>query len=231
MDFPVFQFMPVASPPFTDYCQEESGFTFFTPPHHVFRNTNNIPRSLLFSSLSSPISLWFSSDLRCPNLPIIFMAIHWTCSSNSISLIQENPELDTELQMCLTSKEKRRRTTSFHLLKILCLMQPRKLRDAFATSTYYCLTLYSVSTWISGSFSPKLLSSHSAPASTGAWGYSSPRAALSISLFRKVLSAHFPSLWRPLSMAVQPSGQSNFLPALYHLPACWEHALPQRPGH
>lgn len=136
MDFPVFQFMLIDST-FTVYSQEDSSSTSFTPPHHIFRHVNNITLSCVFSRLNSPISLRLSSNVRCSKPSTIFMALRWTRSSISISLLNRRTN-NRARHSQRASPERRiaeRSLLSTCLLPILCLTQPRKLGAAFATHT------------------------------------------------------------------------------------------------
>ena len=84
MEFPVFQFVPVASCPATGHHQEPPGCLILIPSHQVFIHTNEIPLSLVCSKLNSPSSLiLFSYEMSSSPL-IIFMALHWARSSKPI---------------------------------------------------------------------------------------------------------------------------------------------------
>lgn len=195
MDFPGFQFAPIASPPFTVYCQDKSGSAFFTPPQHVFRHIDNTTLSLLFSSLNSPISLRLSSGVTYPNPSTLFMALHWTCSSISTSLSYGRTQNRTQCSTCASPERRRGEGSplSTCLLTILRLTQPAKLGAAFAASTRCCLRAYLVSTRIPGVFLAKAACQ---PLKRGL--FLSGCRTWHFSVFRKILPAHFSRLTRPL---------------------------------
>lgn len=136
MDFLVFQFIPLVSCPFTLYCQEDSGSTSFTPPHHVFRH---ITLNLLFSRLNR-----LSSEVRCSNPPTIFTAFCRTSSSISMSLFYGRTQ--KQHSRCASPERRRGGGSPLHFLAFLCLMQPSKLGAAFATSTHCCPVVCPIST-------------------------------------------------------------------------------------
>ena len=100
--------------------------------------------------------------------------------SMSMSLLYCGSQKCTQHSRCgLTSTEWRGRI-SFHLLAILCPMQPR-LPFAFFARANFCLTLTWVSTRTPAPFLPSCFPFGQCPACTGAWGCSSLGARLHIS--------------------------------------------------
>lgn len=79
VEFPVFQFVPIASSPVSEHQWEESG-SIFAPLYSVryLIHITQIPWSLLFSTLNSPSSHHPSSYIRYFNPLNISMALHWT---------------------------------------------------------------------------------------------------------------------------------------------------------
>lgn len=67
--------------------------------HHIFTNSDQIFLRLLFPSLDISSSLSLSSYGRHSCSSITFMALYWTLSSMSMSLVPERPELDKALQV------------------------------------------------------------------------------------------------------------------------------------
>lgn len=122
MEFPVFQFMPIASRPATEYQKEESGTIFFT--HCVFMQfgENPLGPSLLWgkqSQLSQPLKFLSGYAPICP------------CLSLTSEL---RPGHNT--QMCLTSAEQRGRISFLNLLAICFLMALRRLLGFFLSQGY-----------------------------------------------------------------------------------------------
>ena len=101
MEFPAFQCVPTASRPVTGHHWEEPGSIFFTPSHQVFIHIDKIPLSLLFSRLSCPSSLSLSSCERCSSA-LIFVALHWTCSGKSMSLLYWGAQHWTQHTSCVS---------------------------------------------------------------------------------------------------------------------------------
>lgn len=85
MEFPVF--VPIAFCSSAGYHCEESGSAFFTLncSPQLFIHIEMIPLNLLFSSLNSPFSL--SSCDRYSSPLVFFVALRWTCTSISMSLL------------------------------------------------------------------------------------------------------------------------------------------------
>ena len=76
-------------------------------------------------------------------------------------------ELDTAVQMCLTSDEQRARITSTSLLVMVCLMQSRMLLAFFAVMMHFSFTVSLLSTKTLMSFLAEPLSSW--PAASAYW--------------------------------------------------------------
>lgn len=55
-------------------------------PHQIFIHIDKIPLSILFCRLNHPSSFSFTSYKRCSSPLMIFVALDWTCSSESVSL-------------------------------------------------------------------------------------------------------------------------------------------------
>ncbi|KAK4829473.1 hypothetical protein QYF61_004763 [Mycteria americana] len=100
--------------------------------------------------LVSHSSLSLSSYVRFSKPSDIFIALSWTQSSMSMSLVLGSPALDTALQMCQTSLD---------VLVTLCLIQPRRRLTSFAAKVHCWLMFNLVSTRIPQSFSAKMLAS------------------------------------------------------------------------
>ena len=121
-----FQFVPIASRLVDGHCS-----VFFTPSHQIFIHINKIAPapfpSSLFSKLNGPSSRSLSSHERCSSQLIIFMALHWACSSKSISSHYWGAQHLTWHSRCgFFSAEQRGRITSLDLLTTFSLMQPRR---------------------------------------------------------------------------------------------------------
>ena len=93
------------------------------------------PPRLLFSRLNSPSSLSPSSLERCSSPFPIAVALHWTLSSLSLSLLSWGAQHRTQPSRGgLTSAEQRGRISSLDLLATLLLVQPRTPLAFFAAS-------------------------------------------------------------------------------------------------
>lgn len=68
---------------------ENSGSVLFAASFQVLIDIVEIPLSFLFSRLNTQSSLNLSSQEMCSSLFIIFMALHWTLSSMSMSHVGE----------------------------------------------------------------------------------------------------------------------------------------------
>lgn len=90
MEFLIFQFMPIASSPYTGYQWEESN-SIFKPFCSIFIHTDRISLRILFSRLSSHSCLSFSLCQVAQAL-IIFLAFCCTCSSAPISFCYQGAQ-------------------------------------------------------------------------------------------------------------------------------------------
>lgn len=103
---------------------EKSGSLFSIPSHHVFIiHIVGFPPSLLFSMLNSSSSLSLYSYVIHFKPLIIFMALHWTHSSLSMSLLYwVDQTWSQHSSRGLTRAEQRGMITSLNLLAILFLI-------------------------------------------------------------------------------------------------------------
>lgn len=138
MEFPVFQFVPVASLISTEKHLVPSSLFY------------KIPLSLFFSRLCNHSSFTLSS-CQLPQSLNHLHGLSLDCSTMPMSLLSWGAQDSTALQECLSCAEKRGSITS---LAQLCLMQPRMLLAFFATSMH-CRLLFNLSpirTWVLSMF-------------------------------------------------------------------------------
>lgn len=133
------------------------------------------------------------------------MALHWTCSSVSISLSYRRTQNWTQHSRCASQARRRgegplpstcSKSSAHKTTRCLChkrILLPHALLDVHLDP---CVLLSKAA------FQPLSPSLY--------WLFPSRCSTWHFPLFRRILSAHFSSLRRPLSMALQPSGQSNF---------------------
>ena len=146
MEFSVFQFTPIPSCPVTEHHWEEPGSIFFIHTLQVFINTDKTPLGLLSSRLSSSSYRSPSSCQLLQSLNHLFgPALDWLQYVYS-SLILRSPDLDPELQVCLTSAEQRGRIISFKWLATSLLVQPRLLLSFFLARAHCWLMVNFLST-------------------------------------------------------------------------------------
>lgn len=100
-----------------------------------------------------------------------------------VLLVLGSPQVDTAFQTCLIRAEQRGRIISHDVLATFLIMQPKMLLAFRAARVCYSLTVYLESTRAPGAFLQICLSSGRPLYCTGAWGYSSPDAGLSISFY------------------------------------------------
>lgn len=110
------------------------------------------------------------------------MAFSRTCSHMSITLSCTGEARTGHNVPTTASPVLSKKITSLNLQAMPCLMQPRRLL-VFASRAHYCM-LVNLFTGASRSFSPKLLSSQSAPVCAGVWDSPS----------RSAQALHFPLL-------------------------------------
>lgn len=115
----MFQFLHVASCPFTGQYLEVSGSVFFTASIKYLCTLVRCTMSIFPAKNSGCLS--FSSYIRCSSPIIIFTGLCLICFSVCLQL--GSPVLDTALWVCLTRAENSVRITSLKLLAILSLMQ------------------------------------------------------------------------------------------------------------
>lgn len=192
VELPVHHLLPIASGPIPWHHWEEPGSILLAPSFRYWQTLMRFTLSVIsFWGWTSPVSLWE----RCFSLLIIFVALHWTCSVSSLSLLSWGAQNWTQHSRCgLTRSEWRGRITSLELLATLFLMNPRTPLAFLATRKYCWLMDSLLFTRTPRSYSTELLSSRSAPASAGDWGYSSPGKCRTLHLlllnFRKFFSVH-----------------------------------------
>lgn len=138
--------------------------------------------SFLFFGLISHSSHSLSSSVRFLKVSDIFMALSWTHSTLSISVVPGSPEMNTELQICLTSVQQREGITSLNLLATLCAIQPRRLLTFFVVRVGYQLIFSLVFMRTPWSFSAQLPVQLSGTPCRGSWDYFSPGAGVDIFL-------------------------------------------------
>jgi len=134
-EFLVFQFVPIASHPTTGNHWKKPGSIFLGPSFQVFVQMDEIPLSLLFSRLNSPLSQSFSQE-RSSSLLIFMVPSLDGLQHVHVSLVLGSPALAPELQMCLTSAEQRWKIPSLDLLAARCLVQSRRLVALLATRAH-----------------------------------------------------------------------------------------------
>lgn len=145
MEFPVFQFVPITSCPFTGHSREE--LQLLSLPYQVFIPFGEITLSCICSRLNSPSFLTFYFCVRYIKALIIFIG------SLSLTLVQHR------VQLCPTGAELRR--------KINSLDPPAVLAFAGFYSRFF---VYHDNKYPDPS--AKLPSSQSNLLCAGAWGYS-----------------------------------------------------------
>lgn len=141
--------------------------------------------SLFFSDLSSPSPFSLSSQEKyfCPL--VVFVTLHWTFSSSSISPLYWGAQNWIQYCRCdLTSDERRGRIASLDLWTMLLIMQPSMKLTFFATRVHCWLMVSFLTTWTPGVFSAEPLSTWLAPSVYWCMG-------LFLSRFRAL---HFPLL-------------------------------------
>lgn len=176
-----------------------SGSVFFIHSHQVFPHVNKIPPEPLCFGLDSPFS---QPLLVCQMLCLlyIFLALQWTCSSESVSFLHLRAQNWTHHSQCgPTSGKHRGRITSLNLLATNFHMQSVMLLPSFPKRL-----VVNLSNTFPRFFSADLLSSWTVLVCTGAWGYSSPDVGPAISIcwgnLMSFLSDNFSSLLRSLWM-------------------------------
>lgn len=135
------------------------------------------------------------------------------------SLVLENPELDTRLQVgphqCWAEGKSRLPQPAGNAF----LDAAQILSASFATRAHCCL-IFNLSTRPSMSFSGKLFSRWFASACSGAWGYTSPGAGLWISLRWSSFLPISPAFWDPHGWQHNPL-VCLFSRFFYCLWTCW----------
>jgi len=85
---PVFQFVPIASGPVTGHHWKQPGCILFAPSFRVFIYADEIPPDpSLLQAEQSLLPQPFLIQERCSGSFIILVALHWTLSSMSMSLL------------------------------------------------------------------------------------------------------------------------------------------------
>ena len=106
----------------------------------------------------SHLSLSLSSQERCSSHISIFVALLWTHSRSSLSLLSCGAQNWAQNSRCdLSRAEQRGRITSLHLLPVLILVHPRIPLALLATRTQCELMDISLSSRTPRSFSAELL--------------------------------------------------------------------------
>lgn len=136
--------------------------SFFSHPRY-FYTLAGFPLRFLFFRLISHSSLSLSSHIRFSKPLDIFMALSWTHSSMSVSLVVGSPALGIALHICLARGEQREGITSLDLLVTFCLIQPRRHLTSFAARVHCWFMFSLVSTRTPQVFSAKLLFSSKLP--------------------------------------------------------------------
>lgn len=134
--FPVFEFVASVFCAISQCHWEGFGSFFFLHPW-FFYTLSRFPMSFLFFGLISHSSHSLYSYVSFPKVSDIFMALCWTNSNLSLSVVLRSSEMSTELQICLTSPEQKEGITSLNLLATLCAFQPRMLLTSFAVRVGY----------------------------------------------------------------------------------------------